>query len=713
MIIQRIKIDNYRGIKVADFYPSPMTCIIGENNAGKSTILIALSLFFSGSSLTKSDYFNKENEILIELEITNISDVDLLRLNAEHRDRIKEIIIDGKLNLVRIYDLEGKSKLFCKRPGPIDTRLSESVINDLLKGKKGKEISESLIELLPEYGDKLDNLATQKAAKEKIEEIVLDLPSEQMEMKIVSLPTGIDNSISNFLPEPIYIAAVKDLKDDVKTKETTTFGKLLGILLRFLENTEEFEEISKSFEKLHSLFNIIETEEGVSDSRIPQIITIEQQIEKYLKENFPKVEVEINVPRPELKQVLSNSKIFINDGVKDTIETKGDGIKRALTFSLLRTYVDQLKEQRNQKLLENVDGEGGLVEISSQPYIFLFEEPELYLHPNAQKVLFDALESLSKENNQVFVTTHSPLFFSADSTETFVKVIKRYPDGGKPFGSLLTINIKNDLDYKDAFQILCYENNTPAFFANKVLLVEGDSDLIYLKELAKKMNPEWNFDNQNIPIIRMNGKSNIKRYTDFYHKFETKVFSLVDLDMLIDGFDKYESTIEIFGKREGLLKALDAIAESNGFNADIKKTKIKELTRRYTWKEKYLRLKELAEKVKVGKELTDEEISDIQYLFAEESNNLRRQALDAPEGNLDLKFEILQLLRDKGLFILSKGAIEDYYPEGVIGEDKPSKALDAVNKLKAIENPSDFLPKIKKDNAEICEMSEIFSIIFN
>jgi len=252
MIIQRIKIDNYRGIKLADFYPSPMTCIIGENNAGKSTILIALSLFFSGNSLTKSDYFNTENEILIELDIADISDVDLLRLSEEHRERIKEIIIDDKLNLVRIFDLEGKSKLFCKRLGPIDTRLSESTINDLLKGKKGKEISDSLIALLPEYRDNLQNLATQKAAKEKIDEIVSTLPSEQMEMKIASLPTGIDNSISNFLPDPIYIAAVKDLKDDVKTKETTTFGKLLGVLLRFLENTDEFEEISKSFEKLHS-----------------------------------------------------------------------------------------------------------------------------------------------------------------------------------------------------------------------------------------------------------------------------------------------------------------------------------------------------------------------------------------------------------------------------------------------------------------------------
>lgn len=711
MEITRAKIDNYRGIKDGDLYPSPLTCIIGENNAGKSTLLIAVSLFFSGSSLSKSDYFNEENEISIELEFSNITDKDLLRLNEEHRARIRDIILDEKLTLVRIYDLEGKSKLHCKRLGPRDTRLSDNVISDLLKGKKGNDISDSLINLLPEFEDKFGGLKTQKAAKEKIAEIIEELLPEQLEMQISSLPTGIDNSITNFLPEPIYIAAVKDLKDDVKTKESTTFGKLLGILLRFLENTEEFEEISKSFEKLHGLLNVVETEDGIDDNRIQQIVTIENQIEGYLKENFPKVEVEISVPKPELKQVFSNSKIFINDGVKDTIETKGDGIKRALTFSLLRTYVEQLKEHKKQKLQEKNEEEN--IEVGTQPYVFLFEEPELYLHPNAQKILFDALESLSHENNQVFVTTHSPLFFSADTTGTYVKVIKRYPDDGKPYGKLLTVNLERDIDYKDAFQILCYENNTPAFFASKVLLVEGDSDLIYLKELAKKMNPEWNFDNQNIPIIRMNGKSNIKRYTEFYNRFETKVYSLVDLDMLIDGFEKYDNSEEILAKRQDLLTALDAIANKNGFEADIKKTKIKELTRRYTWKEKYLRLKELSEKVKGGEAISDDEKADIDYLFAEESNNLRRQALETPEGNLDLKHEVLKMLRDKGLFILSNGAIEDYYPDGVIGEDKPSKALDAVKKVRAIENPSDFLPRIKKGENEVCEMNEIFSMIFN
>lgn len=710
MIITKISIDNYRGIREDSFFPSPMTCIIGENNAGKSTILIAISLFFSGSSLSKSDFYDIENEISIELEFSNIFDSDLLRLTEEHRERIKSIIIDEKLTLVRIYDIDGKSKLYCKKIGPKDPRLSENVINDLLKGKKGNEISKSLIELLPEYEERLGNLKTQKEAKERLEEIISKLDKNDLELKIANLPTGIDNSVSNFLPEPIYIAAVKDLKDDVKTKESTTFGKLLSILLRFLENTPEFDEIASSFIKLHGLLNVIENEDGVTDNRIKQIISIESQIENYLKENFPKVKVDINVPKPELKQVFSNSKIYIDDGVKDTIETKGDGIKRALTFSLLRTYVDQLKEQKRLKMSE--DNQGEAIEISTQPYLFLFEEPELYLHPNAQKRLFDALEKLSEENNQVFTTTHSPLFFSADSTGTFVKVKKRYPTNEKPFGELLTINLSKDLNYKDAFQILCYENNTPAFFANKVLLVEGDSDFIYLKELSKKINPEWNFDNHNIPIIRINGKSNLKRFTDFYNRFETEVFSLVDLDMLIDGFEKYDCSVLINQKRAKLLEIIDEIGSQKSLIPNIKKEKIREITRRYTWKEKYLRLKELADKISNNIKLSEDEKSDIEYLFIEETNNLRRQVMTSEDGDLDEKHELLYLLRKEKLFVLSNGAIEDYYPNGILGGDKPTKAINAILKIREIEDLGTFLPKVKQEGKLLCEMTEIFKTIF-
>ena len=160
-----------------------------------------------------------------------------------------------------------------------------------MKGKKGKDISASIISLFPEYKEKLANLSTQKEANSKLDEIISGLSPEAMELKLSPLPTGIENSITKLLPEPIYIAAVKDLKDDVKSKESATFGKLLSILMKFLENSKHFEKISQSFNELHALLNVIRDAEQVSDNRIEKLQIIEGQIGDFLAENFPKSKI--------------------------------------------------------------------------------------------------------------------------------------------------------------------------------------------------------------------------------------------------------------------------------------------------------------------------------------------------------------------------------------------------------------------------------------
>lgn len=719
MHISSIKIKNYRGIKSDELDTSIFTCIIGENNAGKSTILLATSLFFSGSSLSKSDFFNEEEAIEIELTFSEIKEGDINRLSPDHRERIKEIIIEDKLTLTRYYNTDGKSDLLCSRLAPKEGKYSKNVVGELMKGKRGKEIAQSVIEILPQHKDKLEGLTTQKDVYAKLDEIIAELPAEQKEMKLSPLPTGIENSVRILLPEPIYIAAVKDLKDDVKSKESATFGKLLSILMRFLENSEHFEKITDSFNDLHKLLNVVREAEQITDNRIEKLQDIERQIGAFLSENFPKSKIEIEIPKPELKQVFTNARILIDDGVRDIIETKGDGIKRAVTFALLRTYVEQYKEQKREaaetKLAgaeENPMAEEEPLEVSEQPYIFLFEEPELYLHPSAQKILFEALEKLTEANNQVFVTTHSPMFFSPHSTGTFVKVIKEYPAQGKPYGKFLTVNLLKEIGAKDAFQIICYENNTAAFFANKVLLVEGDSDVIYMKEVAKLLNPEWNFDAKNIPIISINGKSNIKRFIDFYSFFQIKCFCIVDSDALIDGFEKFNIPNEIKTLREQLLNTLDRIAKEQGVQPELPATKIKELVRRYTWKERYYKLKELGLKVKAGNALTEEETLEIDFLFIEEENNLRRRVFTDKAIEIPEKSSLLAELRNQDVFILSHGAIESYYPDGVTGDDKPTKALNAVEILKGHEDCRVHLPSVKVGDEVLCELEIIFQKIF-
>ena len=144
-----------------------------------------------------------------------------------------------------------------------------------------------------------------------------------------------------------------------------------------------------------------------------------------------------------------------------------------MSFAILRSYVQLSKLQESS----NIDRDN--------QYLFLFEEPELYLHPIAQNILFDSLNQISNRH-QVVVTTHSPFFFRPDHTDVFIKMQKR-DCAPKPIARLIPIDTSS-LSDRDLFQIISYENNNSAFFARKVLLVEGDSELIALPHIALSLS---------------------------------------------------------------------------------------------------------------------------------------------------------------------------------------------------------------------------------
>ena len=72
---------------------------------------------------------------------------------------------------------------------------------------------------------------------------------------------------------------------------------------------------------------------------------------------------------------------------------------------------------------------------------------------------------------------------------------------------------------------------------------------------------------------------NTKRFYDFYKHFDIEVYSLLDLDILIDGFDKLElgkNNSELQDLRNNLLNKLDQICEEQGIESRINGSMISE-----------------------------------------------------------------------------------------------------------------------------------------
>ncbi|MBM3254536.1 MAG: hypothetical protein FJZ16_09805, partial [Candidatus Omnitrophica bacterium] len=122
----------------------------------------------------------------------------------------------------------------------------------------------------------------------------------------------------------------------------------------------------------------------------------------------------------------------------------------------------------------------------SDSFIFLFDEPGIYLHPYAQLDLQRSFEAAS-DTAQIVYTTHS-LFLISKNHPNRNRVVSKTLSGTKidqkPFQ-------KNWKSVRESLGILLCNN---FLIAEKSLLVEGPSDVIYLYDVVKRLKEKNKVD---------------------------------------------------------------------------------------------------------------------------------------------------------------------------------------------------------------------------
>jgi len=664
MRLSSVHVKNYRALRDVRVPLSRFVCITGENNAGKSSMLQGLSLFLSGNSIRTTDFFDPSQEVTLTVTFEDVSDADLSLLALEHRDRIAEIVRDGAFTLVRRYGLDGKSQLGYIGLTPKDPRFAPDRVDALLKGKKAKDLRDAVATEFSELATTLTSSITQATARKMIDELSSQLPDDQKELRFRPLPTGVDKSILPMLPEHIYIPAVKNLADDTKTAESSTFGKILGILMQSIESKlADQRDIFRSLSE--KLTRTTGPDGQPQDVRLQEIRDSESLIQGFVRESFSDVGIKLEIPPPELRTILSTARILADDGMEGPLETKGDGLRRAVVFSVLRAYVEIARRQNGQP--------SGTAPIRG--YLLLFEEPELFLHPGAQKMLFDALGVFARQHH-VVVTTHSPLFLGPDTTATFVRFSRTRSEGiPKPSTRPVVIDL-SEMEPRDEFQLICYENNNAAFFAKKVVLVEGDSDAIVLPHMASLVNREWDCAHHGVAVVRVGGKGSIGRYRKFFNRFDVPVYVVADLDILVHGFEALDPTPEVKTLRSKLLACADAEVAKQADAATLGSAELRDAHASRDLKSLWSGAK-CAYAAFVSDASKFQAMNDaVESFFAFERQDSRKDAIRLAEGDglLDAKRRLLFALREDSVFVWEKGAIDDYYPASVTGRDKPSRA---------------------------------------
>ena len=133
----------------------------------------------------------------------------------------------------------------------------------------------------------------------------------------------------------------------------------------------------------------------------------------------------------------------------------------------------------------------------SEVTIFCIEEPEAHLHPHQQRKLADYL-NLSLQG-QVLLTSHSPQIASEFSPNSIIRLLNE--KGATKAASNGCSQIISDafVDFGYRLSIIPSE----AFFADVVFLVEGPSEEMFYKTLAKQLGID--LDRLNISILMVDG----------------------------------------------------------------------------------------------------------------------------------------------------------------------------------------------------------------
>lgn len=129
--------------------------------------------------------------------------------------------------------------------------------------------------------------------------------------------------------------------------------------------------------------------------------------------------------------------------------------------------------------------------------IVLIDEPELSQHPSVQRRLCKFLLEKSK-SNQVIIATHSPYFVETTAIQNGLEVARvvstsRY--GTKVFqlsesGKQSVSSLTNDLNNPHT---IGNEAKEVFFLDEKVVLTEGQEDVVLLPKLSQQINEELNF----------------------------------------------------------------------------------------------------------------------------------------------------------------------------------------------------------------------------
>ncbi|MCJ8223690.1 AAA family ATPase [Bacillus sonorensis] len=316
--------------------------------------------------------------------------------------------------------------------------------------------------------------------------------------------------------QPFYITPYMS-PENVKDLIQKIYADIIKNDLQRLENCEgnskEEKELELANEYIKVKKSIPEFLKKIKSNTDNLLERVSNDVSENLRTLFSNEHLSLNVIGGEsegfsLNDILKSTNSSVNIDSKNQsempLENQGTGLQRMSLIYLIQSMIQsRLMGEGDDKLL-------------------LIDEPEAFLHPEAVRALSRSLYKIG-EKMPLMISTHSPILIDLSEKHTSIQVfrvgekeaIQLYKSLSKQFDENDIQNMKI-LNYVDS-----YVNEF--FFAEKILIVEGDTEYIAFKHFAE-------LENENVHIIRARGKATIVTLMKILNQFNTKYAVLHDVD---------------------------------------------------------------------------------------------------------------------------------------------------------------------------------------
>lgn len=196
-------------------------------------------------------------------------------------------------------------------------------------------------------------------------------------------------------------------------------------------------------------------------------------------------------------QRIASEYIEIMEGVTDlTTPIQQSGSVTSTTIEVIENKNSYQLDEISSGSMEILALLTKLVLAEKETSLLIIEEPELHLHPEAEREVLRLITEISEETTQILVTTHSDVFVNSTRAGQIVRVVR---DGSTTCRAVDSVGQElEDLGYdKSGF-----------LQASAVVFVEGKSDERVIKQLSKVMGYDSN--KHGIEFVELDGEGNIK-----------------------------------------------------------------------------------------------------------------------------------------------------------------------------------------------------------